>query len=106
MIHDSNPSSFSAPTFPASLGVNTSDFSDTGLRLKSTIPPQFHVSVELRQASTIEFEAIDWFCEGWLARRKIHVIAGQAGTGKSTITVSTVATLTRGGALRKMIGGK
>ena len=41
--------------------------------------------VRITCAADIKPEAIRWLWDGWLARGKFHVFAGQAGTGKTTI---------------------
>ena len=43
-------------------------------------------------------EAIDWLWPNWLACGKLHLLAGAAGTGKTTIALSLAASLSRGGA--------
>jgi putative DNA primase/helicase len=55
--------------------------------------------VELITADTIEPEGIDWIWPGWLAAGKLHLIAGSPGTGKTTISLSMAAIMTRAGAL-------
>src|SRR5579871_2224391 len=54
--------------------------------------------VSLKSAAEISPEAVQWLWPGWLARGKLHVIAGAPGAGKTTITLSLAATVTRGGA--------
>ncbi|MFW6342983.1 MAG: AAA family ATPase [Halothiobacillaceae bacterium] len=51
----------------------------------------------LVQASEIEIAPIDWLWTGWLAAGKLHILAGQAGTGKTTLALAIAATLTTGG---------
>jgi putative DNA primase/helicase len=53
--------------------------------------------VELKSAASIKPEAVDWLWPGWLARGKLHVIAGAPGAGKTTIAMSLGATVTLGG---------
>jgi putative DNA primase/helicase len=48
-------------------------------------------------ASTIEPEAINWLWDGYLARGKFHILAGQAGTGKTTLALNLAATVSSGG---------
>lgn len=55
------------------------------------------VSVNLKCASEIPPEAIEWLWKGWLAKGKLHIFAGQAGTGKTTIAIALAATITTGG---------
>ena len=42
-------------------------------------------------------KAVDWLWPGYLARGKFHVIGGQKGTGKTTITLSFTAKITTAG---------
>jgi hypothetical protein len=53
--------------------------------------------VELVCAASIRPEAIHWLWSGWLARGKLAILAGVAGTGKSTVAFSLAATVTTGG---------
>lgn len=50
----------------------------------------------LRRASTVEPENIRWLWRHFLARRKLHLLAGAPGTGKSTITLTIAAILSKG----------
>lgn len=56
------------------------------------------VGVELLNAAGIEPEPIRWIWPGWLARNKIHLIAGAPGTGKTTIALSIAASVSKGSA--------
>lgn len=56
-----------------------------------------HISVSLKCAADIEPEAISWLWQGWLAKAKLHIFAGQAGTGKTTIAIAIAAIITSGG---------
>ncbi|OYV72511.1 MAG: hypothetical protein B7Z70_14725, partial [Acidithiobacillus ferrivorans] len=53
--------------------------------------------VTLTCASSIAPEGISWIWPGWLAAGKLHVLAGMAGTGKTTIALAVAATLTASG---------
>ena len=55
-------------------------------------------TVEVLPATAFEPEAIDWLWPNWLACGKLHLLAGSAGTGKTTIALSLAASLSRGGA--------
>jgi putative DNA primase/helicase len=48
-------------------------------------------------AADITPERIRWLWEGWLARGKLHVFAGQAGSGKTTLALAFAATVSIGG---------
>jgi len=47
-------------------------------------------------ANSIRPQPISWVWDGWLAAGKFHVLAGQPGTGKTTIALSFAATISRG----------
>jgi len=53
--------------------------------------------VQLRQASDIPMESIQWLWNGWLAQGKLNLLAGQPGTGKTTIAMQMAATVSVGG---------
>ncbi len=53
--------------------------------------------VTLVRADGIKPERINWVWVGWLARGKVHVMAGAPGTGKTTATIALAATMTIGG---------
>lgn len=55
------------------------------------------ISVSLQCAADITPEAIRWLWNGWLAKGKLHIFAGQAGTGKTTIAIALASTITKGG---------
>ena len=51
----------------------------------------------LKRADTVTITPIDWLWPHWLARGKLHLIAGAPGTGKTTIALAVAAILTCGG---------
>lgn len=53
--------------------------------------------VELLPADMLKPEPIRWLWPGWLARGKLHVLAGAPGTGKTTLAMSLAATVSSGG---------
>jgi putative DNA primase/helicase len=59
---------------------------------KANIP-----QVQITCAANIKPEPIRWLWDGWLARGKFHIFAGQAGTGKTTIAIALAATVSIGG---------
>ena len=67
------------------------DYSD----LASMLSPR----VELIQADTLIPESIRWLWPGWLARGKLHLLAGAPGTGKTTIAMTLAAAISSGSAL-------
>lgn len=56
-----------------------------------------HTHLVSRTLEDIEEERVDWLWKGFLARNKVHIIAGAGATMKSTLTLSLAATVTRGG---------
>lgn len=56
-----------------------------------------HSTVSLICAADIKPEAIRWLWNGWLAKGKLHIFAGMAGTGKTTISIALIAIITTGG---------
>jgi putative DNA primase/helicase len=42
-------------------------------------------------------EPVAWLWEGWLARGKVHLLAGAPGTGKTSVALALAATLTTAG---------
>ena len=53
--------------------------------------------VQITCAADIKPVSVSWLWEGWLARGKMHIFAGQAGTGKTTIALALAATVSNGG---------
>jgi putative DNA primase/helicase len=54
-------------------------------------------SVEILPATSFTVEPIRWIWSNWLARGKLHLLAGAPGTGKTTIALSIASTITTGG---------
>jgi putative DNA primase/helicase len=52
--------------------------------------------LKLLSAVDIEPQSIDWLWNGWLARGKLHLLAGAAGTGKTTLAMAPAAGLSSG----------
>ncbi|WP_066730906.1 AAA family ATPase [Cupriavidus sp. D384] len=56
-----------------------------------------HTSMALlREGSDMTMKPIEWLWPGWLPKGKLILLAGQPGAGKTTITLSLAAALTRG----------
>jgi putative DNA primase/helicase len=53
-------------------------------------------SVSILPGTAYTPEPVRWLWEGWLARGKLHLLAGAPGTGKTTIAVSIAATVSAG----------
>lgn len=54
-------------------------------------------SVELQRGDAIEMQPIRWLWPDYLAAGKLHVLAGVAGVGKTTLALAMAATVTIGG---------
>lgn len=54
-------------------------------------------SVNLIPGTSIKPEPIEWIWKHWIAAGKLHVFAGAPGTGKTTMALCFVATITIGG---------
>lgn len=55
------------------------------------------LDITLIRADEIKPQPIQWIWNGWLARGKLHILAGQAGAGKTTIAIQLAATISTGG---------
>lgn len=53
--------------------------------------------VILVNGSQLKPKPVHWLWKGWLARGKLHLIAGTPGQGKTTIAMAFAATITRAG---------
>jgi hypothetical protein len=53
-------------------------------------------TIIFKSATELPMEKIDWLWPGWLARGKLHLLAGAKSTGKSTILFDLAARLTTG----------
>jgi hypothetical protein len=62
-----------------------------------THPGGFPATVTIMKGSEIAPIAIRWVWTGWLAERKLEILAGAVSTGKTTIAIDLAATETRGG---------
>ena len=56
-------------------------------------------ALELVAAASLKPEPIRWLWPGWLARGKLHVLAGAPGTGKTTLAMDFAACVSAGRAL-------
>lgn len=54
-------------------------------------------TLNLIHAANVKPQPIRWLWNGWLARGKLHILAGQPGTGKTTLALALGAILTNGG---------
>lgn len=53
--------------------------------------------VDMLRAADVRMEEIDWLWPGWLARGKLHLLAGDGGAGKTTLALAMASTISRGG---------
>ena len=58
---------------------------------------KFFADAVLSKASEIKPASINWLWREWLSAGKLHILAGEAGTGKTTIALSLAATVSSGG---------
>jgi putative DNA primase/helicase len=54
-------------------------------------------ALDLIRASDIKPEPISWIWRGYLARGKLHILAGMPSAGKTTIAMKMAATISAGG---------
>jgi len=66
-------------------------------RVNSELTSHASITVSLQCAVDITPEPIHWLWNGWLAKGKLHIFAGMAGTGKTTIAIALASTITIGG---------
>jgi putative DNA primase/helicase len=65
---------------------------------KSTVLKVIHEpGVVLTRAADMDPEAVRWIWKNWLALGKFHILAGAAGTGKTTIALNLAAIISSGG---------
>lgn len=64
---------------------------------RSDTPPVDDIPrVVLINAADVQSKPVRWIWPGWLARGKVHVIAGAPGTGKTTIALNWAACVSAG----------
>lgn len=61
------------------------------------VKPDNDLGVNILCAENIKIEPINWLWNGWLAGGKLHILAGQAGTGKTTLAMSLAAIISSSG---------
>lgn len=66
-------------------------------RLVGAIEKQASEGVILAKGSDLQPQPIDWLWKHWIARGKLHILAGMPGQGKTTIALAVAATVTTGG---------
>jgi putative DNA primase/helicase len=59
-------------------------------------PPVIETTVNTVQASDLPIRNIDWLWVGYLALRKLHILCGRPGCGKTTIALKLSAAITIG----------
>src|SRR5690242_9805644 len=58
------------------------------------MPHEAVARVRLVRGSSVAPKKYDWLWQGWLAKGKLHVLAGKKGAGKSTLVFSLFAAIT------------
>jgi RecA-family ATPase len=64
---------------------------------KNPLSSAFGTRVNIVPAATVPAEPVHWIWRGWLAAGKLHILAGQAGAGKTGCSIFMAATISRGG---------
>ena len=67
------------------------------LRTAERIRPPQPDGVMIERGSDLRIVAVNWLWRNWLARGKLHLLAGAPGQGKTTIALAFAATVTSGG---------
>lgn len=71
---------------------------ERGAAALDSLPPAMgERTVNLRCGASIKPQAITWLWDGWLPAGKLTILAGTAGTGKTTLALGLAAALTSGG---------
>lgn len=78
--------------------MTTPDRAEIEASTTAFVPRAIGPAVEILPASAFRPEPIRWLWQGWLARGKMHLLAGAPGTGKTTIALSLAARISAGGA--------
>lgn len=85
-------------------GPKDTDFNDlarleglAAVRAQLQRPERIPTGLSIIAADSLHPQPIAWLWGGWLARGKVHVLAGAPGTGKTTLALELAATLTTGG---------
>jgi putative DNA primase/helicase len=60
--------------------------------------PEPRRRVDLVPAASLRIEPIRWLWRHWLAAGKLHILAGAPGVAKTTLALSLIAVVSRGGA--------
>ena len=85
------------PQIDAAVTRALRDWKPAGTEQAAFIAANNDVTVRLLNGGDLEPDVIRWLWDGWLSRGKLHVLAGAAGTGKTTIALALAATITTGG---------
>lgn len=67
------------------------------LRNAERVRPPPPDGVVIERGSDLRIVAVNWLWRNWLARGKLHLLAGAPGQGKTTIALAFAATVTSGG---------
>lgn len=70
---------------------------DSAARIDSEIERKSNDGVMLLNGADLQIEPIDWLWIDWLARGKLHLLAGEPGQGKTTLALAFAATVSSGG---------
>lgn len=78
------------------LDLEADDIKAARANLKATTPDSAQRVVNIRCGAEIKPLAITWLWNGWLPAGKLTILAGSAGTGKTTLAMALAASLTSG----------
>lgn len=73
------------------------DMMDKKINVADPEKPPPRMGVTLKRADRVAPKAVDWLWKGYLARGKLHVLAGASTAGKTTYAVALAAVLSNGG---------
>ena len=80
-----------------SVAAHASSTRDTGQFGIETSSVVYRREVVLTSGADLTPEPVIWLWPYWLARGKLHLLAGAPGQGKTTIAMAMAATVTSGG---------
>ena len=66
-------------------------------KLDAKCEPTQADGVVIVSGADLKPQPVSWLWKNWLARGKLHILAGAPGQGKTTIAIKIAATVTRGG---------
>ena len=80
------------------LSIEEAELLELSNDARLAVPP-IHSSVRLIAGTSVTPEAIKWLWPGFLAKGKLHLVAGKPSAGKTTVVLDICARITSGGEL-------